>query len=333
MNARIEPQGTRESTWRPKRSHDQHTSHAEALFGRDRVAADHRPQEDRDHVPDLHDAVLHRSAASWRCWCAPSWPGRTTTFLSRAPVQPVLHDARLDHALPVRHPGRRRLRQLPAAADDRRQGHGLPAHQRPEPVADPAGRAVHVQLLLRRRRQRRQAGWTEYPPLTRRPSCPGHGTDLWILGVQILGISSVGGGDQLPGDDDDDACAGHDPGAHADLRLDDRRDVRAGGVRDAGAGRRADDALRRPLHRHALLRPARRRQPDPLAAALLVLQPPGGLHHDPAGHGHRLRSHPGVLAQAALRLQGRDLRRRRHRRTGLHVSGCTTCSRRASACR
>ena len=27
---------------------------------------------------------------------------------------------------------------------------------------------------------------------------PGHGTDLWILGVQILGISSVGGAHQLP---------------------------------------------------------------------------------------------------------------------------------------
>src|SRR3990172_8806741 len=38
-----------------------------------------------------------------------------------------------------------------------------------------------------------QAGWTEYPPLTSKTFLPGHGTDLWILGVQILGISSVGG--------------------------------------------------------------------------------------------------------------------------------------------
>ena len=37
------------------------------------------------------------------------------------------------------------------------------------------------------------AGWTEYPPLTNKTFLPGHGTDLWILGVQILGISSVGG--------------------------------------------------------------------------------------------------------------------------------------------
>ncbi|HEX5370164.1 MAG TPA: cytochrome c oxidase subunit I [Dehalococcoidia bacterium] len=38
-----------------------------------------------------------------------------------------------------------------------------------------------------------QAGWTEYPPLTEKTFLPGHGTDLWILGVQILGIASVGG--------------------------------------------------------------------------------------------------------------------------------------------
>jgi cytochrome c oxidase subunit 1 len=37
------------------------------------------------------------------------------------------------------------------------------------------------------------SGWTEYPPLTNKTFQPGVGTDLWILGVQVLGISSVGG--------------------------------------------------------------------------------------------------------------------------------------------
>jgi cytochrome c oxidase subunit 1 len=37
------------------------------------------------------------------------------------------------------------------------------------------------------------AGWTEYPPVSGKTFSPGQGTDLWILGVQILGISSVGG--------------------------------------------------------------------------------------------------------------------------------------------
>jgi cytochrome c oxidase subunit 1 len=38
-----------------------------------------------------------------------------------------------------------------------------------------------------------QAGWTSYPPLTDNTYLSGRGTDLWILGVQILGISSIGG--------------------------------------------------------------------------------------------------------------------------------------------
>ena len=38
------------------------------------------------------------------------------------------------------------------------------------------------------------AGWTSYAPVTLKTFAPGHGQDLWILGVQILGISSVGGG-------------------------------------------------------------------------------------------------------------------------------------------
>ena len=37
------------------------------------------------------------------------------------------------------------------------------------------------------------SGWTEYPPMSAKTFSPGHGVDLWILGVQILGISSVGG--------------------------------------------------------------------------------------------------------------------------------------------
>jgi cytochrome c oxidase subunit 1 len=37
------------------------------------------------------------------------------------------------------------------------------------------------------------AGWTEYAPLTEKTFMPGSGTDLWILGVQVLGISSVAG--------------------------------------------------------------------------------------------------------------------------------------------
>ncbi|MBC7543634.1 MAG: cytochrome c oxidase subunit I [Candidatus Sericytochromatia bacterium] len=39
-----------------------------------------------------------------------------------------------------------------------------------------------------------QAGWTGYPPLTDSTYSPGFGTDLWILSLHLLGISSILGG-------------------------------------------------------------------------------------------------------------------------------------------
>jgi cytochrome c oxidase subunit 1 len=37
------------------------------------------------------------------------------------------------------------------------------------------------------------AGWTSYVPLATKPFSPGHGVDLWILGLTILGFSSIFG--------------------------------------------------------------------------------------------------------------------------------------------
>src|SRR5690606_19015672 len=36
-------------------------------------------------------------------------------------------------------------------------------------------------------------GWTSYPPLSGEVFSPGAGTDLWVVGLLVLGISSVGG--------------------------------------------------------------------------------------------------------------------------------------------
>ena len=95
-----------------------------------------------------------------------------------------------------------------------------------------------------------------------------------------------------------------------------------------------DDALHRPQLRRRLLRPGARRQPDPVAARLLVLRPPRGLHPHPAGVRRRQRDPAGLHPQAALRLQGLRLRDGRHRRCSASPSGRTTCSRRApSTCR
>src|SRR5213083_2944470 len=37
------------------------------------------------------------------------------------------------------------------------------------------------------------AGWTSYVPLATKPFSPNHGVDLWILGLTILGFSSIFG--------------------------------------------------------------------------------------------------------------------------------------------
>ena len=55
-------------------------------------------------------------------------------------------------------------------------------------------------------------------------------------------------------------------------------------------------ARRRPNHR------ARRRLSPALAASVLVLRTPRGLHRDPAGHGHRVAPDRKFLAQAGIRL-------------------------------
>jgi cytochrome c oxidase subunit 1 len=57
----------------------------------------------------------------------------------------------------------------------------------------------------------------------------------------------------------------------------------------AGAPDHASDG---PQLRHDILRPRRRRRPDPVAAPVLVLRPPRSLHHHPAG----LRHHQHIVS-------------------------------------
>ena len=74
--------------------------------------------------------------------------------------------------------------------------------------------------------------------------------------------------------------------------------------------------VRAPVRRQLLQRGGGRR-PAALAAPLLDLRPPGGLHPHPARLRHRVRGHPGLLPQAAVRLPVHGLLGRRHRLHGL----------------
>ena len=109
---------------------------------------------------------------------------------------------------------------------------------------------------------------------------------------------------ELHRDDPQHARPRHDVDADAALHLGDPHLRLAARPRAADALGRPDDDAARPQRRHALLRPGARREPDPLPARLLVLRAPRGLHHGAARDGDHLGDHPGVRAQADLRLQG-----------------------------
>ena len=87
----------------------------------------------------------------------------------------------------------------------------------------------------------------------------------------------------------------------------------------------------RPAPRRARVRPGQRRR-DPLAAPVLVLRPPRGLHRRAAVLRHHHRGHPGVQPQAAVRLQGPGLRDARRSPRCRWRCGRTTCSPPARCC-
>ena len=224
-------------------------------------------------------------------------------------LQPALHDARHDDGLPRRRPDLRRLRELPRPADDRRARHGLPA----------AERALVLALPLRRDRAPRASS----PPTARRARAgrlpaavgrlSGNGQDLWIVGLHVLTLSSLAGAINFLVTIHNMRTAGMTwmrlPLFVWTIEIYSALLVLVLPALSAGL----THAAARPAGRDALLHPGRGRRRRPLPARLLVLRPPRGLHHDPAGDGDHLRGDPRLRAQADLRLQGDRVLDRRDR--------------------
>ena len=142
---------------------------------------------------------------------------------------------------------------------------------------------------------------------------PGVGGDLWIIGLALAGFGTILGAVNFittiicmraPG-----MTMFRMPIFTWNILV--TVDPGADGL--PGAGRRAARAGGRPEVRRARLRPGQRRRAA-VAAPVLVLRPPRGLHHRAAVLRHRLRDPPGLQPQADLRLQGPGLRDDRDRR-------------------
>ena len=175
-------------------------------------------------------------------------------------------------------------------------------------------------------------GWTLYAPLSNAIYSPGAGPDLFIAALLLTGFSAIFTGVNICATDLLPARAGHDDVPDADLHLEHARRRHPHPARVPRAHRGAHHALLRPAFRDAHLHGLGRWRARAVAAHLLVLGPPRGVHPRAAVLRHRHRRDRRVLAQARLRVQGRWSSRRSRSRRCRSGCGRTTCSRRASCC-
>ncbi len=158
-----------------------------------------------------------------------------------------------------------------------------------------------------------EAGWFSYVPLSSRVYSESNGQEAWIYMVHLTGLSLDPRLDQLHRDDPQHARPRHGLGPSAAVRVGDARLRLPGHHRAVLPGRDGDDAAAGPQLRHALLRSDRRRLGAAVAAPVLVLRAPGGLHPRAAGLRRLLRGPAGLRPQADLRLQGDRRLHRGHR--------------------
>ena len=234
------PRGTRAphpDRMAPLRLFDQPQGHRHDVPG----VRDRRRRDRRRHV-DRHP---HGAAV----------PG--PAGLPRQPsVQRVHHRARPDHDLLHGHAGDdRRLRQLDRAADDRRAGHGVPAHEQHLVLAAAGLVRAAADLDVRRRRagraRRRRRLDDLCAALDHRPSGPGGRLRHPVAASRRRVVDPRR--DQLHHHHLQHARARHDAAQDAAVRVVDPGDRVPAAAVAAGAGRRDHHAADRPQLRHHLL--------------------------------------------------------------------------------
>src|SRR5439155_4736301 len=205
-------------------------------------------------------------------------------------LHPAGHDARHVHDLLRDHAAAGGgVRELPDPAQNRDARHGVPAHQYVVILVVLRGRPGDVVELVRT--GWRIPGWMDAvraalgaPRFLGRLVWTGVvvGLDHFRRAVVHLGVV------ELHHHDHQQPRTWHDVVPPAALGVVAVHHGHPGAARVAGPLRRGDHAAVRPDHRHALLRPGRRRPGALVAAPVLVLRASRGLHPDPAGHGDGL---------------------------------------------
>ncbi len=224
-------------------------------------------------------------------------------------LQRAVHDARHHDGVPRGDAAVGGVLQLPAAAHDRRARRRVPAPERVQLLGVPVRRAVHLLELVPGRRAERGVVRLR-AELRDRP----------LAGDDVLRDRAPDRRDRVDGlgrqprrDDPQHAGTRHDAVPDAGVRLDGAGRAAPARVQPAGDHDRPGRAAVRPAVRDALLRRRRGRQPRAVAAPVLAVRPPRGLHPGPAGDGDRVRDPAGVRAQAAVRLPVRRVQRDRDR--------------------
>ena len=121
-----------------------------------------------------------------------------------------------------------------------------------------------------------EGGWVAYFPFASEEYQPQAGVDSWILGLQLVGFSSIFGGINFIVTMVNLRHAGDGLAAAADVRLGDDGDLAFAGAGDARHHRRDGDHPARPHHRSQLVQPGYRGRPGFISAPVLVLLAPGG---------------------------------------------------------
>ena len=183
-----------------------------------------------------------------------------------------------------------------AAAADRRAGRGVPAAERVLATGCSCSAALIVVAGFLTPGGAADFGWTAYAPLTdadalarrRRATCGSWAwsSPAWAPSWARVNIITTWSACARPG-----MTMFRMPIFTWNILV----TVDPGPARVPGPHRGAVRAGRRPAPRRARLRPGQRRR-DPVAAPVLVLRPPRGLHRGAAVLRHRHRDHPGVLA-------------------------------------